>query len=181
MSGVIIKNGVSTYKKFHINVCRMYLRVSTISDDIATADGTGIWQEIMNCIRVGYHTSRWKWPNQPEPMEMQKHDWKEALTKIFVMQGSTKLLYLKQRLGKDNGIQNHPCSGLTCYIYQTKQNSLDFLTGNEDVANLSSKATTQLSSRDKGEQEQMGSSLDRCSDGGVVNCDSQMDCLEINF
>ena len=45
----MIKHGVSPYKQFHINACRMYLQVSMLSN-IATADGTGIRPEIMECL-----------------------------------------------------------------------------------------------------------------------------------
>ena len=94
---VLINKGVSNkYKQYHINACRMYLQVATISD-ISTADGTGIRHEIMDCTRIAQSNSRWEWPQQPEPTAMQKQDWQEALSKHFLTQGSKKLLQLKQR------------------------------------------------------------------------------------
>ena len=45
-----IKHGVSSYKQFHINVCRMYHQASMLSE-IAMLDDTGIRPQIMECIQ----------------------------------------------------------------------------------------------------------------------------------
>ena len=68
-------------------LAEMYLQVSMLSD-IATADGTGIRPEIMECIRISHRKARWTWLNQPEPTDQQKQDWKAAISKNFLTQGS---------------------------------------------------------------------------------------------
>ena len=90
--------GISGYKQFNLYASRIYLQVTTLSDN-EPADGTGICTEILDCTRIPNRYSKWKWPQQPERTDTQKEDWKEAILKYLVTQGSKKLLQLKQRLG----------------------------------------------------------------------------------
>ena len=64
--------------------------------DISTADG--------KCLRpeaaIKDRKSKLCWPNQPEPTQQQKADWKAALLKYVIKTASKETLILHQRLGK---------------------------------------------------------------------------------
>jgi Reverse transcriptase (RNA-dependent DNA polymerase) len=96
---LLASTGISTQNLSHINACRMYLQVTTVSD-IATADGTCIRPEVLACTPFTCRRSPLDWPIQPQPTKHQQKIWSMVLTKHLVTQGSKKKLILKQHLGE---------------------------------------------------------------------------------
>ena len=80
----------------------MYLQVTSLAD-IVTADGRCIRPEIVECNRIAQRSSQWTWPQQPKPTLQQQDNWKEAITKHLITQGSKKHLRLCQQLGRWTG------------------------------------------------------------------------------
>ena len=94
----------------------MYLQVTSIAD-MVTADGRYIQPEIVECNQISKQSSQWTWPQQPKPTLQQQDNWKEAITKHLITQGSKKHPRLvRQALGRWTGT---PTSHWQYYYDQT--------------------------------------------------------------
>ena len=72
---------------FHLNCCRIYLQVVTMAD-IKTADGKQLRHTFLKCEKSRDRTSRMIWPNQSDPTDQQKADWKAALISSCLLKSS---------------------------------------------------------------------------------------------
>ena len=116
---LFLNKGISDYLLFHLNACRMYLQVTSIAD-MVTADCRYIQPEIVECNRIAQRSSQWTWPQQPKPTLQQQDNWKEAITKHLITQGSKKHLRLRQPLERWTGT---PTSHWQYYYDQTTKRS----------------------------------------------------------
>ena len=96
------ESNISIFKLFHLNCCRIFPQVATVAD-IDTADGLRLRPEIFKCKKLKDRKSTLLWPNQPEPTDHQKADWKSALTKCLLKAKTSVALCLHQCLGKWTG------------------------------------------------------------------------------
>jgi hypothetical protein len=83
---------------FDINVVRMHLKVTMLSDVVA-AQGKQITEEVFEGTKPMDRYSKLKWPRQPVTTTKQRKLWKAALEAAFTLSGRS----LQQPLGKWTG------------------------------------------------------------------------------
>jgi hypothetical protein len=66
MDALRIRGQCTAREMQRLNACRMYLRVSRLSE-IATAQGTGLRAEVLKGQNEGIHLSEARWPRQARP------------------------------------------------------------------------------------------------------------------
>ena len=79
-----------------------HLQVSSVAD-IATADGKRLSPEILVCERIthrSHRSTKWEWHNQLKHMDQQKQDWKLAMQRYSLANGSKRKLMLRKPLGR---------------------------------------------------------------------------------
>ena len=74
--GLAADSKLIDFKLYHINCCRMYIQVNPVVD-IAMADGIILRKELLNYNeKIKDHESLFVLPNQPDPTQHRKSDWK---------------------------------------------------------------------------------------------------------
>ena len=76
---IFVKMKLTKKELIHVNTCRLYLQVTTLSD-IATYDGTKIEETILECIQTRQHSQLW--PNQIYPTLSARNCWKNSILKL---------------------------------------------------------------------------------------------------
>ena len=72
----------------HINRCRLFLKVTTLSD-ITTACGSYFSHSAYHCNYDGTIPHHYKWPIQPRPYRYARRLWKQSLKRAFPRHGNT--------------------------------------------------------------------------------------------
>ena len=94
MSKIVDLSCYSRAELEHINRCRIYLQVTTLSD-ITTACGKFFSHAAYHCHFDDTIPHHYQWPTQPRPYGYSRKLWKQAIKKAFPRHG----LVLLQRLG----------------------------------------------------------------------------------
>ena len=100
MESIINLHCYSNADLVHINRCRLFLQVTTLSD-ITTAKGDEFSSSAYFCNYDNSIPHHYHWPTQPRPYNHARRLWKQALKKAFQREGQR----LHNRLGSwiDNG------------------------------------------------------------------------------
>ena len=97
MQTIIKLNCYSNSELTHINRCRLYLQVSSLSD-ITTACGKYLTHSATHCNFDSFMPHHYSWPNQMRPYQYSRRLWKEALKRAFPHNSNI----LTQKLGSWN-------------------------------------------------------------------------------
>ena len=95
MEDIIATNQFSKSELQHINRCRIYLQVATLSD-IVSGDGNHFQQLAYRCEHDTSLPHRHIWPNQPRPGVRSRRLWKRAIKIAYPRTGT----YLIHRVGR---------------------------------------------------------------------------------
>ena len=82
-----------------LNACRMYLQVSRLSE-IVNADGTALYDDILQGVDKAIFPSRSRWPRQGRPPKPWWTLWKNNVKTAFSSDGAVKTL--RSKLGQWN-------------------------------------------------------------------------------
>eukprot|EP00978_Attheya_sp_CCMP212_P043275 scaffold279589_cov64-Attheya_sp.AAC.1 len=96
MDAVLQSTAIATKDYATLNYCRLYLRVTTLSD-ITTSDGTQIKEDILTGFRdLSQSIDSKDWPHQEKPDKATWTKWEKMIREVFCNFST----YLKKPLGK---------------------------------------------------------------------------------
>ena len=95
MEDIVNLNIYSKAEIQHINRCRIYLQVSSLSD-IATGDGNNFSYRAYRCEFDGTRLNTYIWPRQPRPGQNARQLWKQALKNAYPQIGDLLIHQLGQ-------------------------------------------------------------------------------------
>jgi ribonuclease HI len=91
MDALRIRGECSARDMQRLNACRMYLRVSRLSE-IATAQGTKLRADVLQGKDAGIHLSEAPWPRQARPLAADWAFWSAMLRSVFSQDGGASSL-----------------------------------------------------------------------------------------
>eukprot|EP00978_Attheya_sp_CCMP212_P024904 scaffold79025_cov34-Attheya_sp.AAC.1 len=91
-------HGFSGKDLARLNICRLYLQVTTVSD-IASGDGTYMLPFILDCRKDKHQQTSYAWPRAERPSAPKRNLWRQALRATFGQASTGYGHILQQPLG----------------------------------------------------------------------------------
>ena len=97
--GYILYTTTSLTNITRLNACRLYLRISFLSE-MSNIKGTAIITGSLSDEKIKIANSNFEWPNKSRPSKLTRSMWSRMITRLFYAQSNSNILRPSKRLGQ---------------------------------------------------------------------------------